>query len=155
MDKRRVKANRGSLSVEMAFLAPLLAIFLFGTLELGMMLKDVMVLNSAAREAARSASLGATTTDIGNRAVAAAATINTANLTKTVDYRTYASGAWSAWTTLTNSGTQNVAPTGAQIRVILNYPHPLIAGRIFTSMLATNSTTNTTNLRATMIMMRE
>ena len=56
---------------------------------------------------------------------------------------------------LTNSGTQNVAPSGAQVRVILNYPHPLIAGRIFTNMLATNSTNNTTNLRATMIMMRE
>ena len=139
----------------MAFLAPLLTILLFGTLELGMMLKDVMVLNSAAREAARSAALGATTADIAARANAAAATINTATVTKQLDYRTYSSGTWSAWTTLTTTGTTNVAPSGAQVRVILNYPHPLIAGRIFTSMLASNSTTNTTNLRATMIMMRE
>ncbi len=156
---RRFGAGRtaGSLSVEMAFLAPLLALMLFGTVELGMMLKDVMVLNSAAREAARSAALGATNTEIVNRAIAAATTINIANLTAQLDYRTYSYGAWSAWTPLTTVGgsSQNSAPSGAQIRVILNYPHPLIAGRIFTSMLASNTSANTASLRATMVMMRE
>ena len=147
----------GSLSVEMAVLAPLLVILLFGTVEMGMILKDVMVLNSAAREAARAASIGATNADTVSRASAAATTINTANLTVQLDFRTFASGVWSAWTPLTTASgaSQNSAPTGSQIRVVLNYPHPLIVGRLFTSLLATNQTANTMSLRATMTMMRE
>ena len=149
--------GRGSVSVEMAIIAPILITLLFGTVEMGMIMKDVLSLNSAAREGARSASIGDTNTDIDNRIDAAAPGINTTNLTITLQYRTYSSGTWSSWATLTTTSgaTSNSAPSGSQIQVQLSYPHPLIMGKLFTSLLATNQTNNTMTLNATMIMMRE
>jgi Flp pilus assembly protein TadG len=149
------RQRRGALSVEMAILAPILLIFLFGTVELGMIMRDVMVLNSAAREAARAASLGWGNTAIVDRARAAATGLVAAHVTVTLDYRTYTSGVWSGWATLASSGGSNTAPSGAQIRVRVSYPHPLIVGRLFTSLLATNTTNNTMTVGATMTMMRE
>lgn len=149
------RTRRGALSVEMAVLAPILVIFLFGTIELGMIMRDVMVLNSAAREAARTASLGHSNTEIIDRARAAATGIPPGSITVLLDYRTYSSGTWSAWTTLTSTGGSNNAPSGSQVRVRVSYPHPLIVGRLFTAMLATNKTNNTMTVGATMTMMRE
>ena len=147
--------RRGALSVEMAVLAPLLVVFLFGTVELGMIMRDVMVLNSAAREASRIASLGHSNSAIVDRAKAAATGLVAANVTVTLDYRTYSSGAWSGWTTLTSTGASNNAPSGSQVRVRVSYPHPLIVGRVFTSLLATDANNNTMTVGATMTMMRE
>ena len=149
------RRGRGALSVEMAVIAPILMIFLFGTVELGLIMRDVMVLNSAAREAARTASLGLANTAIVDRAKAAATGLPPANVTVTLDYRTYSGGTWSGWTTLTSTGGNNNAPSGAQIRVRVTYPHPLVVGRLFTSLLATNTTNNTMTVGATMTMMRE
>lgn len=139
----------------MAIVAPILILLLFGTMEMGLLFKDSLALNSACREAARVAAVGATTTDITTRAQAAATTMVAANVTVVSQYRTYTSGVWGAWTTLGNNagGTGNNAPSGAQVRVTLTYPHPLVTGSLFASLA--NPGTNIVTVRGSMVMMRE
>jgi len=152
------KRTPGVASVEMALVTPILIVLLFGTIELGLIFRDMMMLNQAAREGARAGAIGASTTDIGNRLIAAAPSLKTANLTYTLQYRTYSSGTWSGWTTLSNvtvSGTtSNSAPNGAQVRVLANYAHQLVPGGLF-DYIADNHTNHTMTLRAGLIMRRE
>ncbi len=145
----------GSLSVEMAIVAPILIILLFGTIEMGLLFKDALTLNSACREAARVAAVGARTADITARARAAATTLNASLITVTQEYRTYTGGVWSAWMTLGDSVVTptNDAPSGAQIRITLTYPHPLVTGALFQSLA--DPGTSTVTVRASMVMMRE
>jgi Flp pilus assembly protein TadG len=144
----RSRLTWGSLSVEMAMVAPILILLLFGTMEMGLLFRDSLVLGQAAREGARVAAVGALTTDISTRARAAAPSLVTANITVAEWYRTYSSGTWGVWTTLTdNTGvTANVAPSGA-------HPHPLVTGGLFASMA--NPGTNTVTVKSSMVMMRE
>ncbi len=155
--RRRVRSRLtwGSLSVEMAIVSPILILLLFGTIEMGLLLRDSLAINSACREAARVAALGARTTDITARARAAATTLVASNITVTQQYRTYNSGVWSPWYTLGNNadGTKNNAPTGAQIRVTLTYPHNLTTGSLFASLA--NPGTSVVTVRGNMVMMRE
>jgi Flp pilus assembly protein TadG len=139
----------------MAIVAPILILLLFGTMEMGLLFKDSLSLNSACREAARVAAVGATTSDIAARARAAATTLNPANVTVTSQYRTYSGGVWSAWTALGDNaaGTANSAPSGAQVKITLTYPHQLVTGALFAS-LATPGT-NKVTIRGSMVMMRE
>lgn len=151
----RLRPRGGSLSVEMAIVAPILVLLLFSTIEMGLLFKDSLSLNSACREAARVAAVGAPTTEITARARAAGTTLVTSNISVTQQYRTYSNGVWSAWTTLGNNtaGTANNAPSGAQIKITLSYPHPLVTGSLFASLAA--SGTNVVNVRGSMVMMRE
>jgi len=145
----------GSLSVEMAIVTPILVLLLFGTMEMGLLFKDSLALNSACREAARLAAMGATTTDVSIRARAAATTLVPANVTVISQYRTYLAGLWGPWTILGNNsdGTNNNAPSGAQIRITLTYPHALVTGSLFASLA--NPGTNIVTVRGSMVMMRE
>jgi len=145
----------GSLSVEMAIVAPILILLLFGMIEMGLLFKDALTLNSACREAARVAAIGASTADITARARAAATTMNGSQITVTQQYRTYTGGVWSDWMTLGDSAAAptNNAPSGAQIRITLTYPHPLVTGALFKSLA--DPGTSTVTVRASMVMMRE
>ena len=150
----------GAVSVEMALVAPLLIVLLFGILEFGLVIKDYLGINQAAREAARIAAVGAPIGTIDVRLDGSAPTIDISKLTRTYEYRTFSesTGAWSAWLPLTNVGsgsdTQNSAPEGAQVRVSLTYPHALLTGPLF-ARLADDPDTGTIILTAAMVMRRE
>ena len=141
--------------MEMAIVAPILILLLFGTMEMGLLFRDSLVLNSACREAARVAALGGRTADVTARAQAAATTLVASNVTDTQQYRTYSAGTWGSWTNLANTGdgTANNAPSGAQIRITLTYPHELCTGSLFASLA--NPGTSTVTVRGNMVMMRE
>ena len=126
---------------------------LFGTIEMGLLFKDSLTLNSACREAARVAAVGAVTTDVTTRARAAATTLVSANVTVTQQYRVLTSGVWGAWTTLADSGGYNTAPSGSQVRITVSYPHSLVTGSLFASLA--NPGTSTVTMRGSMVMMRE
>jgi len=153
-------ANRGSITVEMVLVTPVLLVLLFGIIEFGLIFKDIAILKQATREGVRTAAVGATTTEIISQVESSAATISPDDLTIELKYRAY-SGGWPSWDTaptLGNIGSgetaQNDAPPGTQIRVQVSYPHQLISGRLF-SGLADNPDSQTMTLTTSSIMRRE
>ena len=72
-------------------------------------------------------------------------------------YRTYDSGVWSSWVTLsdrTDDSGQNDAPQGAQVRVRTNYVHRFATGALFARLIGRPGTSDIT-LHAEMVMRRE
>jgi len=131
---------KGSVSVELVLVLPILLILLFGIIEFGLIFKDVAILKQATREGARTAAVGVSTTQIIDQVRASAATLNSDQLQIELKYRVY-SGGWPDWSSAPSLGdygsggtTQNDAPQGAQIRVGVSYPHHLISGMLFSSL---------------------
>jgi hypothetical protein len=118
-------ARRGTTTVEFALVAPLLIFLLFGIIEFGVMVKDVVGLNQAAREGARVAAVGATPTTLDNRVIATAPGIPGDQIVTLYEYRSYDedTGTWSSWTALGTVDGENDASAGDQIKVSLVYPH--------------------------------
>lgn len=147
----------GTASVEFALVLPLLLGLLFGIIEFGLLFKDQLSLQQAAREGARTAAVGKLRAEINNRILTTATTMVTANLTYSVQFRTYDAGVWSAWTTLGDrydgSG-QNDAPQGAQIRVKTQYVHPFVTGSLFARLIGRPGAQSMT-LYSEMVMRRE
>jgi Flp pilus assembly protein TadG len=144
----------------MALVAPILIVLLFGIIEFGLVIKDYLGINQAAREATRTAVVGGTIAAIDARLDGSAPTIDTSEISRTYEYRTFfdGGGGWSDWMPLANVGsgsdTQNNAPEGAQVRVSVSYPHPLVTGPLF-ARLADDVESGTIILTAAMVMRRE
>ncbi|MCD6362067.1 MAG: pilus assembly protein [Armatimonadetes bacterium] len=149
-------SRSGATTVELALVAPLLIFLLFGIIEFGLMVKDVVGLNQAAREAARVAAVGGTPSTLDARVREAAPTINGDNIVTLYERRTFNedTGTWTEWTALGVSDGENDAAQGDQIKVTLTYPHPLATGALF-SGLADNPDEGTITLKASIIMLRE
>jgi len=147
----------GTVTVEMAIVAPILAVLLFGIIEFGFLFRDVLGLRQAAREGVRIAAAGATTTEIIDRIESSSPLQRTEQFDISLEYRLYASG-WGEWYTLGDIGSgstaQNNAPSGAQVRVAIDYPHPLVTGGLF-SGLADSPDSQTVTLRTQAVMRRE
>lgn len=157
--KRQHCRKRGTATVEMALVVPLLAVFLFGIIEFGWMMGHVLSLKQAAREGARLATIGATPTAIAQRVRDNATMLDVTNLS--IDVQCKPEGApnhMDFWEPLdvTGSGADahNTAPPGSDLRVKLTYPHQLITGGIF-ARLADSPDSRTITLAAAVIMRRE
>lgn len=149
-------SSTGATTVELALVAPLLIFLLFGIIEFGLMVKDVVGLNQAAREGARVAAVGGTPATLDARVASAAPTLDGDAIVTLYERRSFDenSGTWSAWTALGVVEGENDAGQGDQIKVTLTYPHALVTGRLF-SGLADNPEQGTITLRAAIIMLRE
>lgn len=125
--------NRGAALVEFAIVVLLLLTLVFGIIEFGLLMKDYMVLNQAAREGARSASLGSPTSVVTTRIQNSIPTLDVSRLTITLQKRTMSPSPGS-WTSLGNSadGLTNDAQQGDQVRAYLAYSHRLVTGSMFT-----------------------
>lgn len=136
--------------------APLLIFLLFGIIEFGLMVKDLVGVNQAAREGARSAAVGATPATLNTRIAGAAPTINAANLDITYEFRSFdeTSGSWGSWQTLGVDGSENNAESGDQIRISIQYPHQLVTGGLFAG-LADDPENGTIALHTAIVMQRE
>ncbi len=152
---RKMK-RRGATTVELAMVAPLLIFLLFGIIEFGLMVKDLVGVNQAAREGARSAAVGATPTTLDARIAGAAPTINTDTLAIQYHYRSFDEGAgsWSSWQTLGTDGSENNAQPGDQLRITVQYPHQLVTGGLFAG-LADDPESGTITLNTAIVMQRE
>jgi len=150
------EAHRGTTTVEFALVAPLLIFLLFGIIEFGVVVKDVIGLNQAAREGARVAAVGAVPSTLNNRVTGSAPGIPSDEIVTLYEYRSYNEGAgtWSQWTVLGTDDGENDASPGDQIKVSLTYPHELMTGQLFAG-LADNPDQNAVNLHASIIMLRE
>jgi Flp pilus assembly protein TadG len=149
-------SRQGVATVEMALVLPVLIVLLFGIIEFGLVFKDRMVLSTASREATRIAALGRPVAEVISRGKEAASTLTVTSLTVTPEYRTYSAGAYTAWQALANapSGTTNTAPTLAQVRVTMSYPHHLVTGSLFAGILGDGGTSIKT-LTTSVVMTRE
>ncbi len=120
--------------MEFAIVSILLITLVFGIIEFGLLMKDYLTVNQAARDGARAAALGYTTTVIKQRVVAAAPsiTINSANIVlKTGAPNTNPSG----WAALGDGADgHNNAVSGNLILVDVPYNHQLVTGSLFSAI---------------------
>lgn len=136
-------SNRGAALVEFAIVVVLLITLVFGIVEFGMLIKSHLAINQAAREGARTAAIGATTSAIVDRVIASSTTTFLKSSNVSLDKRASSTGSWG---TLGNNGTQNNAIPGDYIRVSVNLQYHWITG-FFSS--------SSSPLRAEMIIRRE
>lgn len=148
--------RRGVVSVELALLLPTFIMLLFGTLEIGLLAKQSQSLNHVARETARVATTGAPVSRIQSRMADVAPAIDAQRITATIEYRAWDShtGAWGGWMTLADDGETNIAQTGDQIRIALEYSHQLATGGLMGAVLNA-SEDHTVAINATIVTMRE
>ncbi len=134
---------------------PPLVLLLFGTLEIGLMAKHSQALHHVAREAARIATTGATTSRIQSHIADSAPGLNVDNLTVEIHYRQWseAAGVWGDWMTLADDGSENLAATGDQIRVQVQYTYKLATGMFSGPLHASED--NMKSIEATIVAMRE
>ncbi len=153
----RRHTRRGVTTVEMAMVAPLLIFLLFGIIEFGLMVKDLMGINQAAREGARTAATGTLPETVLARARSSAPSVNGDNLQITCEYRSFdpVTGGWSEWQPLgaQADGTNNADP-GDQVRVRVSYPHQLVTGNLFAG-LADDPENGTIMLSTSIVMQRQ
>jgi Flp pilus assembly protein TadG len=147
--------------VELAIAFILLMTMLMGIIEFGILYGNFLSLSEVARAGARSASLGSSVAVITNRVTTTAYDIGLSDnnpMSTALSYRTYdkASGAWSAWSALGDSGNYNSAPCNttydSQVKVRVAYTYPLLTGSFFSAIIGSegNATIN-----QTVIMRRE
>ena len=151
------RSRRGAALVEMAVVMMLLLMLVLGILEFGFMFRNYLTLNEVSRAGVRSASLGSTTGVVSNHVQesANALGLNSQYLTGVAqEYRTYekATGTWSGWATLGDTGSYNSAPCSvtydSQIRVKVTYRYPLVTGSFFSSIFGDSGQITLTGISA-------
>jgi Flp pilus assembly protein TadG len=156
-------SRRGTSTVEMAIIAPLLFFMLFGIVEAGLLVKNLLGINQAAREGVRAAVIGAPSATIEARVKANAATLDMTGLSWGNGIQGYSrtclpDGTWSAWVALADvvgeTSAYNNAETGSQVAVDIAYPHRLILGHLF-SRLTRPGTQGIVILQTSQVMRRE
>lgn len=110
--------------VEFAITLSLLLLILFGIIEFGLLMRSYITILHAAREGARAAALGATTSNIVNRVQNSAPGLSVSMVD--LSYSTASTPNWGSATTLGNSGSENNAPVGSLVRVHVTYNYKFL-----------------------------
>ncbi len=153
---KSVRPQRGTATVELALVIPLLIFLLFSIIELGFLVKNRTELGQAAREGARLAAVGGTMARVDAGVHAALQSIRTETLDHSCDSRIWDESAenWADWEPMATEGDGNNAPRGAQIRVRLEYQHQLLVPGLMGPVLSANEH-GEVRLSASSVMMRE
>ena len=129
--KLQRRPTQGLASVEMALVAPIVIVLLFGIVELGLLINTAFSLKQAAREGARVGAVGAVTEEITQRIRDSCLRLNGDELEIELQYRSYSSG-WGPWSTLGDSTggaeVQNDAAPGSEVRAVVTCAHQFITG---------------------------
>ena len=141
---KRRRQQKGTSLVEFALVSSLLFLLLFGIIEMGLLFQDQAEVSQAAREAARSASVGDPTSTAKNRAVTVGIGLS---LTATNVTLEQSANSGATWTALGDSGASNNAASGSLVRATITYNHPLVTSYVFSGGSRT--------LTAKMVMRRE
>lgn len=150
-------ARRGVMAVEMAVVAPVLVLMLFASIELGLIIRDTIGMNTLAHQAGRLAAKGRTTTAIHTSVTSTPSSLNSASLSATLEKQPFddETGTYGAWTSLGNmGGVMNDAQDGDRIRVTILYDHQLVSGGII-PVLVDDAEAGTSQLSASIIVRRE
>lgn len=119
------KDERGASAVEFALLAPILFMLVFGIIQLGMAYHRQQGLEAASREGARTASIGATQTDVTQRVRDAQSLFQSADVL--VDY-SYSTNNGTSYTSIAASGSNRPCATagiGHLVKVEAKVPPPV------------------------------
>lgn len=119
--RRRARDQRGAAAVEFALVFPLLLLIVFGILDFGWMLMKANLVNNAARDAVRIASLDGTYSDIDaalNQGLSNAG-IDLGDVTKQIS----CTNAGGASCTGTSSSYAANATSGSTVTVTISYTH--------------------------------
>jgi Flp pilus assembly protein TadG len=151
--------RKGATMVEMAIVVPFLVLLVFGILEVGLLMKDYLGLNQAAREGARIASIGSPVSTIDDRIIASAPSIDVSRMTWSGEWRAYDnSGTWGAWTVLADEGygsdLRNNAKPGSQVKISVELEHQLVTGQVM-DFLSDADKPGTVTLGSSMVLRRE
>ncbi len=151
--------RKGATMVEMAIVVPFLVLLVFGILEVGLLMKDYLGLNQAAREGARIASIGSPVSTIDDRIIASAPSIDVSRLTWSGEWRAYdSSGTWGPWTVLADEGygsdLRNNAKPGSQVKISVELEHQLVTGQVM-DFLSDADKPGTVTLGSSMVLRRE
>jgi len=132
MDRRR-----GTVSVEMAVVIPVLLLLLATVIEIGLLVKDRQVIHQAARAGAWKAANGAPVTAVCEYVRGSAPDLDPDRLTIVCERRPYNrdSGTWDSWVPLGSIGSFNDAFEGDRVRVALDYSHQFAMGRFFGAII--------------------
>lgn len=133
---RALRTGRGSTTVELAIVGPLVLFLLFACIEFGLMMRGLMLIKHAASSAGRVAAVGAGAAEI-EATVQSESSLPAVRLTVTSEFRTYdpGTGTWGTWGPI--SGGEAVS--GDEIRVHVTYDHELIMDGLFGSMTGEDS----------------
>jgi len=151
--------RKGATMVEMAIVVPFLVLLVFGIFEVGLLMKDYLGLNQAAREGARIASIGSPLSTIDARIMASAPSIDVSRMTWSGEWRAYdSSGTWGPWTVLADEGygsdLRNDAKPGSQVKISVELEHQLVTGQVM-DFLSDADKPGTVTLGSSMILRRE
>jgi len=151
----KLPTERGTVTVELALVVPILLVLLFGIAEFGLLFRDLLILKNAAREGSRAGAVGATTAAISDTALSVATGLNIEDISITLKNGTCneETGTWS-WTDLGDAESHNNAPPGTQVRIALSYSHTLVAAGLFTG-LGDEEGSSTITITAASAMRRE
>jgi Flp pilus assembly protein TadG len=125
------KRRAGQSLVEFALVVPLLLVLLLGIMEYGWFMRNQLTVSNAAREGARYAVVGRSTSDIISRIQTKAAAVPGAPGKLTITLKrddNDASNGYNYNINLGNSGTSNDAPTGCMIQVKVSIPNQSLTG---------------------------
>jgi Flp pilus assembly protein TadG len=131
------KKRKGQALVEFALVLPFLILLVLGIMEFGWLTKNQLTIDNAAREGARSAALGKTTTDITSVINNQTSTVpySSTQLTITMKRDDNSSGTNDYIyantlkdTTDSNGNSVNDAPAGSMIKVTVSIPEHSLTG---------------------------
>ena len=140
--------------VEFTIVLLILLVLVFGIIEFGLLMKDYLTLGHAAREGARSASLGSPTGIVIDRIQKTASALSGGLPTADISLQKSSDGG-TTWGPLGDTGgspNENNASTGQMLRVKLTYHHQLVAGGI---MPFHGDAQGKVNIAGNMVMRRE
>jgi len=147
---------RGTVTLELAVLAPLLVIVLFGCMEASLLGADMLTLNDLGRQAGRIAAKGATPEQIDATIDAAQTRLDPLRIGRSYEYALYDpdTQSWGEWQPLDSNGTFNTATDRDRVRVCLSYAHHPVGGRLF-GLVGDDSEDDSVVVHSRVVMRRE
>lgn len=121
--------RRGQAIVEFALVLPIFLLLIFGILEYSFYVKNALTIANAAREGARYASVGKTTTEIQGRVAQEAVPLSVTGTSGSVTCQ-YSTDNGATYSALGNADSKNNAPVGSLIRITVRSRHRPLTGAI-------------------------
>jgi len=129
----------GAVLVEFAVVSMTLMVLVFGMAEYGLLISERLALQQAAREGARSAAIGETTSTVTTKVLNSAPSVPITSSNVTLEKQT-GSGGWGSLGNTTD-GTQNNAAFGDYVRVTVRFNHSWV-----TKLFSTSPTVDTAQM---------
>jgi len=139
----RTHQRGGTASVELAVVLPVLIVLLFGSIEVGMLVRASMAVNRVANEAARMAGIGGAPARIESHIASCATGLDMDLVSITYERRTpdAIAQSWGEWVTLGTdplNPADNDASVGDDVRAVLDYPYPLLFRGLLGGLMGAN-----------------